>query len=1250
MSAHQAPKPQKSHSHYSVGWVCALPKEQTAAIAMLDERHDNLPNPSRSNDDNSYALGSIGSHNIVIACLPKGKIGTVSAASVAMNMIRTFPNIKFGLMVGIGGGIPNKGKIRLGDVVVGTPTDRFPGVIQWDIGKTTQGGFERTGALNNPPGFILTALSRLGSGQELRGSKISEYLDQMIAKFPRLTKYLRSESLEDILFKSSYGHVDISSAVSEEEANENNEDESDDEEEEGEEEGEEGENCQHCDKSKVVKRKARDMQVHYGLIASGNQVIKDAKFRDKLNNDLGGKVLCVEMEAAGLLHNFPCIVIRGICDYADSHKNKVWQEHAAAVAAAFAKELLEYIPADDVDGVDPARDVIQSVTRIEAKFERMNSRLNRKDDLEILDWLTPTDYSNQQIDYLNQRQQGTGEWLLNSNEYQNWLDANKQILFCPGIPGAGKTILTSSVINDLTTRFSNSKTGIAYIYCNFRRKDEQNIQNLLASLLKQLASGQPTLPAAVKGMYTDNIEKKRRPSRDDIVRVLESVCGEYERSFIVVDALDECQTSNNCREIFLSKLFQFHSKCGTNVFVTSRMLPEITEKFENCGRLEVRAHAEDVRKYLDTQISNSGVKRLMNHREEIKTEITRIADGMFLLAQLHFEAIKTKTSLTQLRNVLRTIPIGERAYDCAYEDAMARIEGQNKDLKDLAHKVLWWIIRAKRPITTSELRHALGVEIGQPKFDEDNCPEETEMASVCAGLVTIDQESQIIRLVHYTTQEYFDRTWQGWFPNAETNITEICVTYLSYDIFEGPSLTKEDFEARLKSCPLYEYAANYWGYHAGISSIGNTPLVMVFLEKRGAVSACGQVLISPSFYRHINAKLEGWTGVHLAAYAGVYESMMGMLDRGVDLEAKDSYKGWTPLVWAMREGREAVVRLLINKGANLETKEMWGQTPLMWAAVNGHEAVVRLLIKKKNGHEAVVRLLIERGVDLKVKDIDWGYMALTLIAENRHEVVIKLLIKKGVDLEVQNGWGQMPLIWAAANGHEAVVRLLIESGVDLEAKNRWGQTALILVAENGHKAVVRLLIERGADLEVQDGWGRTPLMWAMKEGHGAAVKSLIEGGADLEVKDIVWGQTPLMWAAANGHEAVVRLLVERGVDLEVKDIDWGYTALILAAANGHEAVKEMPLILAAENRHKAVVRLLMDRDADLEVKDQEGWTPLSLAAGNGHEAVVRLLMDRGADLEVKDQDGWTPLEWATENGHEAVVRLLMERKISFNQS
>jgi len=339
MRADKSDSTELTHNDYTVGWVCALPKEQTAATAMLDQRHADLPKPR--NDNNTYTLGSIGNHYVVIACLPKGEIGIGSAATVAAQMAVTFPSIKFGLMVGIGGGIPPK--VRLGDVVVSTPVGQFPGMVQWDFGKAKEGGsFERTGSLNPPPASLRTALTKLETDHEMNGSKIPEYLDTLKEKWPKLVpKYLKPNSLEDVLFKADYGHVSESTTTPDD-------DDGDDEE----------DSCRFCDRTKIVKRKPRDMRVHFGLIASGNQVIKDAAFRDRLNKDLGGHVLCVEMEAAGLMNNFPCLVIRGICDYADSHKNNNWQEHAAAVAAAFAKELLEYVQPSDVDGERTAKDIL----------------------------------------------------------------------------------------------------------------------------------------------------------------------------------------------------------------------------------------------------------------------------------------------------------------------------------------------------------------------------------------------------------------------------------------------------------------------------------------------------------------------------------------------------------------------------------------------------------------------------------------------------------------------------------------------------------------------------------------------------------------------------------------------------------------------------------------------------------------------------------------------------------------------------
>jgi len=257
------------------------------------------------------------------------------------------------------------------------------------------------------------------------------------------------------------------------------------------------------------------------------------------------------------------------------------------------------------------------------------------EDIEILNWLTRVDYGPQQSDYIRRRQAGTGQWFLASAEFQTWLETDKQTLYCPGIPGAGKTILASIVVDDLHTRFQNDqRIGISYLYCNFRRKEEQKAEDLLASLLKQLAQNRSYLPNSLRELYSRHNAKRTRPSVDEISRTLRSVATMYSRVFIIVDALDECQVTNGCRTSFLSELFNLQVKRGSNLFVTSRFIPEIVKEFKGSISLEIRASDEDVQRYLDDHMSLLPSFDLCSQdlQGEIKTRIIKAVDGMYVLS------------------------------------------------------------------------------------------------------------------------------------------------------------------------------------------------------------------------------------------------------------------------------------------------------------------------------------------------------------------------------------------------------------------------------------------------------------------------------------------------------------------------------------------------------------------------------------------------------------------------------------------
>ena len=211
-------------------------------------------------------------------------------------------------------------------------------------------------------------------------------------------------------------------------------------------------------------------------------------------------------------------------------------------------------------------------------------------------------------------------------------------MFCPGIPGAGKTILTSIVVANLCERFEDNTTiGVAYIYCNFRQQDKQEINDLLASLVKQLAQRQSSLPGSVIDLYNRHKEKQTQPSFDEISRTLQSVATIYSTVFIVVDALDECQVSNGCRHRFLTELFNLQAKCGANLFVTSRPISRIEKEFEGYTKLEIRASNEDVQRYLEGHMFL--LPRFVNQnpelQKEIKTRIVKAIDGMYVFYFKH---------------------------------------------------------------------------------------------------------------------------------------------------------------------------------------------------------------------------------------------------------------------------------------------------------------------------------------------------------------------------------------------------------------------------------------------------------------------------------------------------------------------------------------------------------------------------------------------------------------------------------------
>ncbi|OQE34409.1 hypothetical protein PENCOP_c018G07773 [Penicillium coprophilum] len=370
------PKPED----YTIGWICAITTEYVAAREFLDRPpHEGLTNLP-ANNKNEYTLGSISDHNVVISVLPKGQYGTASAARVAGDMMTSFPNIRIGLMVGIGGGAPTqKHDIRLGNIVVSVPRDGQGGVFQYDFGKMIQDQcFRPTAFLNQPPTVLCAAVSGLEAQYESEGNQLNERIDSILKRNSKLLKkYQRPGPESDRLYRSQTVRPkdnDLPCAAI-------------------------------CgdDSSCLISRNVRTEDdsnpvIHYGLIGSANTLMKNALLRDKLATEK--EVLCFEMEAAGLINDFPCIVIRGICDYADTHKNDTWQGYAAMVAAAYASDLLYKIAPQKITQEPKIIEVIEQGHRYPpAKVENHHWYLNVPLDSDLIKGMRTGQKRNRDLDH-----------------------------------------------------------------------------------------------------------------------------------------------------------------------------------------------------------------------------------------------------------------------------------------------------------------------------------------------------------------------------------------------------------------------------------------------------------------------------------------------------------------------------------------------------------------------------------------------------------------------------------------------------------------------------------------------------------------------------------------------------------------------------------------------------------------------------------------------------------------------------------
>ena len=690
-----------------------------------------------------------------------------------------------------------------------------------------------------------------------------------------------------------------------------------------------------------------------------------------------------------------------------------------------------------------------------------------------------------------------------------------------------------------------------------------------------------------------------RPSVHELSSPLRTLTNGFSKTLVVIDALDECPEREAIREGFISELLAFQPQL--QLLVTSRDIPMISSQLEGAEKIEIQASDEDIRIYLQERMDNSSrMKKYFakdpSLKDRIVETVTSKAGGMFLQARLHLDSLMEKNNLKQLKATLEALP---EDLDKTYDEVVERINGQSRDDSHLAWQVLGWVLHSARPISVVEVQHALAVEPEDTEIDEDSLIETELLTSVCAGIVTVQSEGEILGLVHLSTQKYLLRNSKRLFPETEKDMVQRCISYLSLEEFgSGPCDLGQAMHRRRQDYPLYSYAAQYWGVHAVLQDDEDLlESIITFLDDRPKLSSSIQIVslqaqelseIPPASPRSVSA-------IGVASFFGLEAVVRILIKRGDDVNVRDGY-GLTPL---HQSDNPFVTKMLLENGAIHSAEDGYGRTPLHQAAWQGAVNVIEVLLDWSH----------DRGDLLAMKN-EMGNTPLHEATQNEKLASVSFLLEQKSDVDARNIYGITPLHLASRQGNENLVKLLLNHGATINATTDYGESALSMAALRGHENVIRLLLDRESSQGLHPS-GQDDIV----------VKNLL--GVQM-VNDVdMQGRTVLHLVCAGGTLRYIEELLRRGADPKALDKQERNCLHHAATAGSSKAMK-----------------CFLDLGLDPNSIDRDGWTPLHWAARGGKIRNIHSLLEAGADPTMKTESGWTPLGVAQYHGLKGAVGAL----------
>ncbi|KAF7526041.1 hypothetical protein G7054_g10898 [Neopestalotiopsis clavispora] len=909
---------------------------------------------------------------------------------------------------------------------------------------------------------------------------------------------------------------------------------------------------------------------------------------------------------------------------------------------------------------------------------------------EILDWLVPHEYTTgKQSKYISKRATGTYQWFLDSPDYQTWNSTKGNTLFCHGGLGVGKSVLASTVIASLQERsVSENGTVVCYFYYAASRADEQSIIHVLLAMLWQLVYHMTSIPEPVMDIFHQAKTLDGRPSFNEARGAFCDVASGFSRLFIVIDAVDGYQSSGNGLGDIMSALLSLQTEVGANMFLTSRTIPRIVELSPGYRWIKFRPSDRDIAQFVEESVLRlpDHVKLSSSRRDEVINKIVRDADGVFIHAQLRVDVLKDIRH-PKKRNLKRKSiknPIDEALSRCLvtmdeiYEETWQRICNQIPSQRHIAIKTLSWVVYSKRHLTRTELQHALSIQINESESSGETVPTIEDIESSCFGFLALDQESDLVRLIHCTAADYLNTLFLGGeiMPCPKTMLTETCITYLSFNVFgSGRCGSDVEFEERLACYPFYNYASSNWGHHA---ILGNSlDEVRMFLGGRSLVEASCQALFSVK----LNEDDHGYSqrapeypwSIYMSETFGLAQLSKDWGNPWEDdaLSIADfSSNGRTGISSLQKYNRESLVRLILEYGAKIECQNN-PDTPLVHASKHGNVKIAQLLLNgghsielgdfEKNtallhaaarGHEAVVELLLNHGTSVKKKrNTSFGFGEI-----QRYDELVRSLLETLARTQLPDNIRSDVIAYAIERDHYDIVQILFKPD---EWKIYMLEKLQSLVRENRHLDIIRLLNLDSTLLPSADVY-----YWAINNLQSDVILSLLQRGPRERFGEVSWEQI-LLVAIENGNITLTQMILNSSPQISYWRDDRGRTVLFYACDFGKkDIVKALlddynaeinaqcssgrtPLLSAAYNRQYDVVDILLSYEkVQVDKSDHLGRGVLSVASEQGHIVCVkRLLKCSQIDPDSADGLGRTPLSWAAGNGHSRIIDLLVSTRL-----